>query len=122
MISQDYVQKLFDTIDRQDANAFAAAFAAHGVFRFGNAPSTMGSAAITEVTAGFFAAISGLKHQLVDCWEERDATMCHGQVTYTRHDDSTLSVPFAVILRGDDEAVSEYLIFVDNSALFAPSA
>ena len=43
----------------------------------------------------------------------------HGRVTYTRQDRSNLDVPFANVFRYEDGLIRDYLIFVDNSALFA---
>jgi len=37
--------------------------------------------------------------------------VCHGIVTYTRHDSSALTVPFANILTVEDGLFSKYLIF-----------
>jgi len=39
-------------------------------------------------------------------------------VTYTRHDSSTLTVPFANILRFEGDLIDEYLIFLDVSELY----
>jgi TRAP-type uncharacterized transport system substrate-binding protein len=47
--------------------------------------------------------------------------ICHGTVTYTRHDASTLTVPFANIFRTRDDLIDEYLIYVDASALYLPA-
>jgi hypothetical protein len=43
----------------------------------------------------------------------------HGQVTYTRHDGSQLSVPFANVLKLDGTRVREYLVFADASTLWS---
>jgi hypothetical protein len=42
----------------------------------------------------------------------------HGEVTYTRHDGSRLSVPFANIFKLDGTRVREYLVFADVSPLW----
>lgn len=106
-------------VDARDTQAFTGAFAADGVFRFGNAPALTGPQAIAEVVGGFFSAIGGVQHEVQEIWETSTATICRGQVNYTRLDGGELSVPFAVILKGSDGAISEYLIYVDNSALFS---
>lgn len=118
MISSRYVHSLFQLIDQRNAQAFASEFTDAGAFRFGNAPALLGPAAIEDTVGGFFSAIGGLRHELLDCWEQADASFCHGQVSYQRLDGSRLEVPFAVILRGEEKALREYLIFVDNSELF----
>ena len=42
---------------------------------------------------------------------------CHGFVTYIRHDDSFLSVPFADVFSLRQGKIAEYLIFADLSRL-----
>jgi hypothetical protein len=48
-----------------------------------------------------------------------DAAICIGVVTYTRHDGSTLQVPFANVMKLRPGGIHDYRIFTDNSALFA---
>lgn len=118
MISKSFVSRMFSRVDDQDLDGFVDCFAENGHMRFGNAPALVGENNIRDAIGGFFSAIDGLQHKLDEIWSLDDATICHGEVTYTRLDGSTLSVPFAVILKGQDGAISDYLIFVDNSALF----
>lgn len=116
-----WVEPLFRSVDERDADAFVS-FLADGVsFRFGNAPAVEGKAAVGEVVRGFFDSIAALSHRLVDTWQHEDRVICHGTVTYTRHDASTLTVPFANIFRTRDDLIDEYLIYVDASALYVPA-
>ncbi len=119
MPSPTWIDQLFASIDARDAERFGSFLAPDACFRFGNAPAVHGQAAIQEYVAGFFAALAGLRHEIQDVWTPPDATICHGQVTYTRLDASTLTVPFADVLKGDAGVVHEYLIFADTSTLFA---
>lgn len=68
--------------------------------------------------AGFFPVIGGIHHDLVEAWEFGDSAICRGEVSYTRRDGSVLSVPFANIVKRRDGRILEYLIYLDNSALF----
>lgn len=43
-----------------------------------------------------------IRHEVFDTWQQPHATICHGQVTYTRHDSSQLSVPFANVFKMRD--------------------
>ena len=114
-----WTQELFSVIDAKDADAFASFLAEDAVFRFGNAPAAHGRAAIREAVTGFFGAIAGLRHTVADHWDAGDAIFALGEVTYTRLDGSTLTVPFADVLKMRAGKIGEYLIYIDASELFA---
>lgn len=119
MDNTDWLAGLFAAIDARDAARFADYLADDVVFRFGNAPPVHGRNAAEAAVAGFFDAVQALRHEISEAWATGDVVACHGEVTYTRHDGSALSVPFANILRMAGNQVREYLIFADTSALFA---
>ena len=122
MNAEAMLDSLFRAIDGKDADAFAALLAPECEFRFGNLPPVQGRTAVREFVAGFFASIAELTHTIEASWQVGDDLLCHGRVTYTRHDGSTLGVPFANILRTSSAGFSRYLIFADTSALYAPPA
>ena len=62
--------------------------------------------------------IEEIAHQVDQVWQVEDDIVCHGRVTYTRHDASELTVPFANVFQLDSGRIRDYLIFVDNSRLF----
>ncbi len=113
---------LFEAIDAKDAEAFVSFLTDDAVFRFGNAAPACGKAAVREAVAAFFAGIAGLRHTLRESWAHPDAVVLHGEVTYTRHDRSQLTVPFANVFQMKGALVREYLVFADVSQLWAPSA
>ncbi|NQU28740.1 MAG: nuclear transport factor 2 family protein [Candidatus Marinimicrobia bacterium] len=114
----EWVKTLFDSIDRQDNDAFQAFLADEIVFRFGNAESVNGKLAAGDLVKGFLESIKAISHDVLESWVEGNTVICHGRVTYTRHDSSTLTVPFANILKTNGRLISEYLIFVDVSELY----
>jgi ketosteroid isomerase-like protein len=114
--------RLFAAIDARDADAFAAFLAADGEFRFGNAPAVLGRAAIRAAVAGFFAAIGGCSHRLIASWTGPGSAVCEGEVTYTRHDGSTLTVPFANVFTLAGGQIRSYRIYIDNGPLFSGPA
>jgi ketosteroid isomerase-like protein len=115
---QRWVNRLFQSIDDQDADKFSAFLADDVLFRFGNAEPVSGKAAVAEAVRGFFGSIKAIKHNVIAVWDETSEVICHGTVTYTRHDSTTLSVPFALVLGLDNDLIREYLIFVDVSQLY----
>jgi ketosteroid isomerase-like protein len=119
MSQPDWLEKLFETIDGRDAAGFAAFLTEDAVFRFGNAEPARGRDEVREAVARFFAGVKGLKHTLHESWTVPGGVVMHGEVTYTRHDGSQLSVPFANIFKLAGTQVREYLVFADVSPLWS---
>jgi uncharacterized protein (TIGR02246 family) len=120
MTDSQWINQLFATIDSKDTDAFVGFLTEDAVFVFGNAQPVSGRAAIRELLVGFFASIRALRHDVTDAWTLPEVAVAIGQVTYTRLDGSSLSVPFADVLKMRQGLVSEYLIHVDASRLYAP--
>jgi uncharacterized cupin superfamily protein len=68
---------------------------------------------------GFWDAIGGSRHRLIRTWQDAETAVCEGEVTYTRKDGSTLTVPFVNVFYLRDGKVARYLIHIDNSGLFS---
>ena len=111
-------QLLFQSIDNKDTETFLSFLADDVSFRFGNASPVTGKTAVGKAVSGFFSSIKAVHHELTASWKEADAVICHGMVTYTRHDSTGLSVPFANILIMDKAQIKNYMIFVDISDLY----
>ena len=121
MGKEDWVKKLFQSVDDRDADSFLTFLSNDALFRFGNAQPVNGKAAVGDVVRGFFESIKAIRHDIIEIWEQDDVVICHGTVTYTRQDSSVLAVPFVNILKMDKELIKEYLIFVDISELYKPA-
>jgi len=116
------IKALFDAIDARDIASFGRFLAPDCVFRFGNQPPVAGFDRVLAHVAGFFDSVRALGHELSTVWETADALICHGMVTYTRHDGSELSVPFCNVLKLADGRIREYLVFADTSMLYRPDS
>ena len=121
MSERELVGRLFTGIDNRDLESFLACLSDNVFFRFGNAPGVEGKAAVGDAVQAFFESIQALQHDLTETWEQPGVVVCHGHVTYTRHDASTLTVPFANILKMDGDLIGEYLIYADISELYTSS-
>ena len=117
--SSNMTEHLFKSIDKQDAQAFQSHLTDDVKFRFGNAPVVEGKAAVGEAVSGFFSSVKSIHHKLTDVWQQQGVIICHGNVTYTRHDSTTLAIPFANILTLENDLIKDYLIFADTSKLYA---
>lgn len=114
------ITALFDAIDARDIASFGRLLAPDCEFRFGNQPPVTGLERVIAHVDGFFDSVRALCHDVSTVWETRDALICHGMVTYTRHDGSELCVPFCNVLKLADGRIREYLIFADISMLNPP--
>jgi hypothetical protein len=112
------LNELFKAIDAKDSKTFTSFLSPDCRFRFGNMPEVVGSEDIESFVGGFFESIAALSHRIDQRFELPGNLICHGEVTYTRHDGSTLSVPFSNIFGLDEFGIRDYLIFADTSALY----
>ena len=90
--------------------------------KLGNTPPIVGRPAIREAVAGFFAAIGGCRHRLVQSWTGPDSAVCEGEVTYTRLDGSKVTIPFVNVFKLGDGRITSYRIYIDNGPLFSPGS
>lgn len=113
------MRRVYDAVDSHDSRRLAGMITPGGVFRFGNMGPVTGRENIFQFLEGFFSSIKDIQHSNLEYWFADDHWFVTGNVKYWRLDDSTLEVPFAVLLRMDGELISEYLIFIDNHELYS---
>ena len=113
------MRRIYDAVDRHDSRRLAGMMTAGSIFRFGNMDPVTGRENIFQFLEGFFRSIKDIQHRNLEYWFADDRWFVTGDVKYRRHDDSTLEVPFAVLLRMDGELISEYRIFIDNHELYS---
>ncbi len=114
-----HFKKLFASIDAMDTESFLSFIREDATFRFGSSPAVKGHAEIRAAVEGFFAAFAALRHDLRRIVTDGDAVVCEGDVTYTRHDGSTITLPFANVFEVDDGLISLYRVYIDIGPLFA---
>jgi CheY-specific phosphatase CheX len=113
------IADLFRSVDDKNAEEMASFLDQSCLFRFGNLPAVTGVEEIRNFVSGFFDSIHSLKHECVEVWDISCGTVCHGTVSYTRHDMSVLTVPFSNIFTIKNDKIYEYLIFADTSHLYS---
>jgi limonene-1,2-epoxide hydrolase len=113
------LEDLFASIDQMDAERFVSFIAEEGTFRFGSAPPVTGHEAIREAVSGFFGSIAGLRHRLLRVIGDGSELAVEGEVTYTRHDGSQITLPFANIFEVAEGRIVTYSIYVDIAPLYA---
>jgi len=110
---------LFASIDAKDTRRFLAFLTDDAEFVFGNAPPAAGKRAIGAAVEGFFGTIRASRHDIVRTWAQPGHVICQGNVTYTRHDGSAITLPFANILGMRDSLISDHRLYIDATPLFA---
>ena len=117
MTTPKWVNELFEAVDEGDVDRFVQFMTEDVQFRAGSNEPLRGRRAVREDIAGLLSSIQGMRHKLSNTLVHDDIVVAHGTVTYTRHDESTLTVPFADIWTMDGGKIKEYLIFIDNTEL-----
>ncbi len=117
-----YVAKLIAGIDSFDAATFAEFLTEDVHFRFGNAPALEGREAVQEAVAEFFGMIRSIRHEAVRTMLCDDVIIAEMECAYVDRWQRELVVPVCNLMTMRGELISDYRIFIDNSALFIPPA
>ncbi len=116
---EDLANRLLAAVDRRDMDQFLGLIAQDARFRFGSAPPVVGHDAIRDAVGGFFASIAGLSHTLKQVISSGSTLLMEGDVTYTRHDNSDITLPFVNVLEIEDRLIVDYKIYIDIGPLYA---
>ena len=117
-MKKEDILALFHSIDTANVQTFLSYLHPEANFKFANMPVVSGTKNIGEFLTGFFSSIKGLKHKNLEIYELEGIRFVNGNVTYTRHDGSTLAVDYSNTFKLKDNKIKEYLIYVDNSELY----
>jgi ketosteroid isomerase-like protein len=115
------IQKLFSILDSKDATGYGELLTDNSIFRFGNSDPAKGKQAIQEAQSGFFKLVKAMSHELVRTWKDSNSIVVEGKVTYTREDDTSITLPFVDIFEFDGDKIAATLIFMDINPLFQSS-
>jgi ketosteroid isomerase-like protein len=113
-------ENMFADIDRMDVDAWAAYLAEDVTMRFGNADPVHGRQDCRDALAAFYETIEGVRHDIVQQWENPPATIVESAITYTRKDGRAVTVPCVTIYRTNaDDLIDDYRIFIDIAPALA---
>lgn len=115
---KNQVEGLFHSIDSMDIDNFLSYISSDCTFKFGNSEPAIGKEAVRSAVSGFFGMINGLKHDIENTWEIKNTIICNGKVTYTKKDNSKVTLPFCNVFVMDKGKIKEYLIYIDINPLF----
>jgi limonene-1,2-epoxide hydrolase len=108
---------MFAAIDRKDSTAFVGYLTDDAVFRFGSAPAVHGRDAIQAAVDAFFDSIAASAHSIRQTLTSGNTRVCEGEVTYTRLDGGSVTLPFADVFEYNGDRIAEYKIYIDIAPL-----
>lgn len=117
--ASDRTGGLFAAIDAKDPEAFVGFLTGDALFRFGSAPAVQGRDAICAAVGAFFDTIAGLSHVVNKTLVDGATMVCEGEVTYTRLDGTSVTLPFTDVFEYEGDLIAEYKIYMDVSPLYA---
>ncbi|KAA1014393.1 nuclear transport factor 2 family protein [Paraburkholderia panacisoli] len=115
----EYVSEVYEAIDSMDEQRLALFLSENCTFVYANNDPVTGRENIAESSKSFMALIAGIRHQLLDVWAIDNVIVSRIDVTYTRKDGSTLTVPAVTVWRVRDGRIDDYRIYIDVAPLFA---
>ena len=115
---KNLVKGLFSSIDSMNTDNFVSHLADDAVFTMGDAPAISGKDNIHEGVGQFFNSIKGLSHTVDNIVISGNDVVTPGSVTYTRHDDTTLTVSFCNVYKLENDKIKDYNVFIDLSQLY----
>lgn len=119
---QEWVRDTYTAVDAKDTEGYLRQLTADVRWRFGNGPQLTGREAVREALVPFFAGLHGLAHHMTGQWRAGDVVMLESDVTYTRLDGTTVTLPAATIYRMRDGLACQGQIFMDIGPAFASAA
>jgi hypothetical protein len=114
-----WLLKIAKLIDAKDSDGFASYFTNDGIFRFGNNEPVRGRQNIRDYVSQFFSMIEKSEHKVINIWEKEGSLVWQGEVLYTRLDGRKVNVNFTNIFYMKGDLIKDYLIYIDNTPLFA---
>ncbi|MEW2165640.1 nuclear transport factor 2 family protein [Streptomyces sp. NPDC007084] len=116
----DWITDYFADVDAMRLDAYVARHAEDAEIVFANNPPASGRDAIGGAIGGFWATISGLRHEVHNQWQLNDGNTAVVEATahYTTHGGSTVPTPCVSVLdRNAEGQVTSLRVYIDLSQL-----
>jgi catechol 2,3-dioxygenase-like lactoylglutathione lyase family enzyme len=120
-VMADTCIRLFGRGEAMDSEGFASFFTDTPMYQFGNTEPCLTKAEIFDSVAHFFSAVDALYHDIRNVWERGDVVFVEMDVTYWRHDGSSVNLPCTDIFRFNGHKIEELRIYMDANPLFDKS-
>ncbi len=84
----------------------------------GNNEPLMGRETIGKAVGDFFKLIKEMKFKVIRRWVHSDSIIVQGEVTFTRLDDSGITLPFADIYYMKEDRIQKLYSYIDINPFF----
>ena len=113
----EFATEVYKAVDSKDEQRLASFLTENCTFVYANSDPVVGRGNAAASSKKFLDLLAAIKHELLDVWGFDDVIVSRIQVTYTRKDGSTLTIPAATIWRVQGKQIHEYRIYVDIGPL-----
>jgi hypothetical protein len=121
MQTQQWLERLFSSIDARRTHEFVGFLTEDALFRYGSNAEVHGRPAIAACVDYVFTTFRASAHQLLRSWDTADCRIAQGVVTYTRLDEGKVSLPFCNVMTMQNNLVARYEIVIDPTPLMTPA-
>lgn len=118
----DIIKAVFAAVDSRDPGALIEFLTPDARFRFANQPVIEGREAVQEMLVGFYDYVKGLRHEIIGIHPSGDVWAVETVPHYVDAYGRSFNFPACNLFTVRGDKISEYKIFVDNSAMFSPPA
>jgi hypothetical protein len=120
-VMADTVVRLFGRGEAKDSEGFIGFFTDTPMYQFANGEPCLSKNAIFDSVEAFFSAVEALYHDIRNIWEDGDVVFVEMDVTYWRHDGSSITLPCSDIFRFNGNQIEELRIYMDANPVGDPS-
>lgn len=113
------IQRYFEAVDAMDLETFKSMHSNNARVIFANFPPAEGPEQIAGAIGSFWSTIGGLKHNVVNRWDNPDESILEVAVDYRRKDGRSVRLPCVSILKPEGDKVGELRVFIDVAPIYA---
>jgi ketosteroid isomerase-like protein len=115
---EELVRRLYTAVDAGDIEGYLSQLTPDVWFRFGNQPPVVGRAALRAALEQFYAGLTTLSHANTGVWRVDDTIIVEADVTYTRLNGSTITLPAVTVYRLQGDQGQRVQVFMDIAPAF----
>jgi ketosteroid isomerase-like protein len=98
---------------------YVSFFAEDALYRYGNNPPVRGHQGLKDAMMRLRQGVQRVTHEMKGMWESGDVVVCEMEVTYTRQDGRTVTLPCCDTFRINGDKIQEMRVYVDATPVYA---